>query len=225
MEPVTDRGWATRQRLLTAAERVFGEQDYFRASIGDIVREAGVGQGTFYLYFKSKLDCFRELVRWLGHELRAEVKQAGARAPSRIEVEVAGFRAFFAFIERHRQAYRIVKQAETVDPVVYREYYERFAEGYRDAIAAAVDRREYAPYRHPEAVAYMLMGLGDFLGMRYLLWQEGPVPDAVFADLALFLRRALLAEPLDGAAARADGHSTPAVATSAVPATAGGDTE
>lgn len=164
-------------------------------------------------------------MRWLGHELRAEVKQAGARAPSRIEVEVAGFRAFFAFIERHRQTYRIVKQAETVDPAVYREYYERFAEGYRDAIAAAAAREEYAPYQHPEAVAYMLMGLGDFLGMRYLLWQEGPVPDAVFADLALFLRRALLARPDDGATAGAGGRLAPAGAASGAPPTAGDDTE
>ncbi len=204
MEPVTERGWATRQRLLEAAEHVFGAQDYFRAAISDVVREGGVGQGTFYLYFGSKLDIFRELVRWLGHELRREMKLATEGAEGRLAAELAGFEAFFAFVGRHERAYRIVKQAETVDPVVYREYYETLADGYRDAIAAAIARHDYRPYRDPEAVAYMLMGIGDFLGMRYLLWEPGPLPDAVRDDLAIFLHHALAAGAVDGGA---DGNS------------------
>ena len=208
MEPVTERGWATRQRLLEAAEHVFGAQDYFRAAISDVVREAGVGQGTFYLYFGSKLDIFRELVRWLGHELRREMKLATEGVEGRLATEMAGFRAFFAFVGRHQQAYRIVKQAETVDPAVYREYYETLADGYRDAIAAAITRHDYRPYRNPEAIAYMLMGIGDFLGMRYLLWEPGPLPEAVQQDLAAFLHHALAPGSVDrGADGVADGWS------------------
>lgn len=191
MEPATDRGWHTRQRLLDAAERVFGEQDFFRASVSAIVREAGVGQGTFYLYFASKLDIFRALVRWLGHSLRSTIAQGVAAERGRLDVELAGFRTFFTFIEQHRHAYRIVKQAEAVEPAVYREYYELLAQGYREGLAAAIERGEIAPYHDPEAIAYMLMGIGDFLGMRYLLWADGPVPATVQADLDRFLRAAL----------------------------------
>jgi hypothetical protein len=52
--PVTVRGEQTRRRLLEAAEEVFGELGFRRASIAEIVRRAGVAQGTFYLYFDSK---------------------------------------------------------------------------------------------------------------------------------------------------------------------------
>ncbi|MGB5533800.1 MAG: helix-turn-helix domain-containing protein, partial [Acidimicrobiia bacterium] len=43
--PVTEKGRVTRQALLDAAEEVFGEYSYDRASIAEITRRAGVAQG------------------------------------------------------------------------------------------------------------------------------------------------------------------------------------
>ncbi len=43
-----------RRQLLRAARKVFREKGYDGANVSDIVREAGVAQGTFYLYFPSK---------------------------------------------------------------------------------------------------------------------------------------------------------------------------
>ena len=45
-----------RAQLLKAARKVFRAKGYDRASVAEIVREAGVAQGTFYLYFPSKKD-------------------------------------------------------------------------------------------------------------------------------------------------------------------------
>jgi len=45
-----------RAQLLKAARKVFRAKGYDGASVAEIVREAGVAQGTFYLYFPSKKD-------------------------------------------------------------------------------------------------------------------------------------------------------------------------
>jgi AcrR family transcriptional regulator len=45
-----------RDELLSAANRVFGSKGVSNTAVSDIVKEAGVAQGTFYLYFKSKED-------------------------------------------------------------------------------------------------------------------------------------------------------------------------
>ncbi len=45
-----------RAQLLRAARKVFRAKGYDGASVSEIVREAGVAQGTFYLYFPSKRD-------------------------------------------------------------------------------------------------------------------------------------------------------------------------
>lgn len=43
-----------REQLLGAARKVFRDKGYNGATIADVVREAGVAQGTFYLYYSSK---------------------------------------------------------------------------------------------------------------------------------------------------------------------------
>ena len=68
--PVTKRGHATRQSILKAAEEVFGEFGFDRASISEITRRAGVAQGTFYVYFPDKKSVFTELVHHLNTILR-----------------------------------------------------------------------------------------------------------------------------------------------------------
>src|SRR2546426_10498394 len=43
-----------RAAILRAAIRVFAHNGYFNSKVADIAREAGVADGTVYLYFKSK---------------------------------------------------------------------------------------------------------------------------------------------------------------------------
>lgn len=45
-----------RTRILAAAETVFAERGFFQAKVSQIAKEAGVADGTIYLYFKSKDD-------------------------------------------------------------------------------------------------------------------------------------------------------------------------
>ncbi len=52
-----------RRQILSAARSVFDEKGYESATVSDIVRKAGVAQGTFYLYFDSKKDIVVELAR------------------------------------------------------------------------------------------------------------------------------------------------------------------
>lgn len=43
-------------RILSAAIKVFAEQGFFNSTISQIAKEAGVADGTIYLYFKNKDD-------------------------------------------------------------------------------------------------------------------------------------------------------------------------
>lgn len=189
--PVTARGQETRARLLGAAEQVFGEKSYFQVSIADITRLAGVGNGTFYLYFPSKEAAFRELVQQRGHELRMITHMAATGAGNRAEAERAGFGAFFDYIDQHRALYRVVRQAEFVDEALFREYYALFAEGYRAALRGAMARGEIARM-DPEVAAFCLMGIGDFIGMRWVLWNEGPLPPGTFEEVMQFIQFGLM---------------------------------
>ncbi|QRK10689.1 TetR/AcrR family transcriptional regulator [Archangium violaceum] len=192
--PATPRGQRTRLRVLQAAERVFGEKGYERASIADITREAEVALGTFYVYFPDKLSVFVEVVDELGARLRRLISEAVAGCEGRLEVEREGLRTFFQFVGENRNLYRIVRQAEFVDEACYRRYYDRFARGYVSGLERAMDAGEVRRM-DPEALAYCLMGLSDFLGMRWVLWEgEGGLEHVL--DTAMdFIRHGMDACP------------------------------
>src|SRR5215470_18286117 len=49
-------GGDKRERILVSAMRVFASKGFFGAKVSDIAEDAGVADGTIYLYFKSKDD-------------------------------------------------------------------------------------------------------------------------------------------------------------------------
>jgi AcrR family transcriptional regulator len=189
-EPATARGQRTRQKILAAAEEVFGERGYEAASIVDITRSAGVAQGTFYLYFPSKKAVFAELVDELGAMLRRTLAAAVVELEDRLAVERAGLQAFLVFVQQHKNLYRIVRQAEFVDEELYRAYYRRLAKGYEEGLARAMKAGQVRKL-DPEAVAFALMGIFDFLGMRWVLWEGKLPPKRVLDDVFALVRQGL----------------------------------
>ena len=68
------------KRLLTTAFELFNSQGFSKTSIADIVRDAGVAKGTFYLYFKDKYDIKNKLTAFKTHELFEKAAKALRKA-------------------------------------------------------------------------------------------------------------------------------------------------
>ncbi len=183
--PVTARGEATRRKLLAAAEEEFGGKGFHAASVSSITSRAGVGQGTFYLYFRSKEEIFVTLVREIGRTLRRRMSAAATAASGHLEAERLGLRAFLRFTHEHPGLLRIVQESQFVDAAVFREYHERLAKNYSDSLRDAAVRGEITP-GDAETRAWAVMGIGHFLGMRWCLWQ-GQLPDDHVIDEAMQL--------------------------------------
>src|SRR6195256_5218707 len=80
-----DRSGDKRERILVAAERIFARHGFFAARVSEIAREAGVADGTIYLYFKSKDDLLISLFENRMAEVNANVRAAlppGGRPPA-----------------------------------------------------------------------------------------------------------------------------------------------
>ena len=194
---LTPRGERTRRKLLEAAEQVFADLGYHDASIVKITEAAGVGQGTFYLYFTSKQAVIDEVVLDLNARVRHAMTEASAGGRTRAERELLGFGAFFRFTAEHPALYRIVRQAEFVSPETLQLHYERLTEGYVQGLQAAMDAGEVEP-GDPEVLAWSLMGIGELVGMRWILWNGSTeMPEPVFDELARIIVRALGARDLD----------------------------
>jgi AcrR family transcriptional regulator len=194
--PLSQRGLDTRRRLLDAAESVFGDVGYHDASVVKVAEAAGVAAGTFYLYFDSKKAIFDELVRDLNRRVRHAMKEGSAKGASRLESEQLGFDAYFRFTSDHPALYRIIRQAEFVSPEMLRYHYDRLSEGYIEGLRAASESGEIREL-DAEVATFALMGIGEMIGMRWILWGGGaPMPKRVSDELARIIRCILEAKDL-----------------------------
>lgn len=182
--------------LLDAAEALFGERSYTDVTVAEICRRAGMATGSFYNRFESKQALFITLVRRINRDVRDAMRHAIDGVQGQRAVEAAAFEAFFDLMSKRPWVYRIVREAEFVAPAVFREYYERIARGYARGVRLAQQRGDVDIAYDPEVVAYVYMGIGYFIGMRWAEWTGGGVvPGDVRRELLEILSRAL---PPDG---------------------------
>jgi AcrR family transcriptional regulator len=84
---------AKRAGVATVAATVFTERGVARTAVSDIVRAAGIAQGTFYLYFESKDDLVlavaARFVSEVGIALEASIPGPEVSAPTRFRGLVA----------------------------------------------------------------------------------------------------------------------------------------
>ena len=138
-----------RSGCCAAAEQLFGERSYRRATVAGICARAGIATGSFYAHFGSKAEIFAAVVRQINADLRAGdgggARGAGDGQRAR---ERAAFRAFFDMLSQRPWMDRIVRESEFVDPGLFREYYEHLARGYaRGVRQAQLGRRGGRPVR------------------------------------------------------------------------------
>lgn len=179
-EPKTARGRRTLRLLLDAAAEEFGEKGFHEASISQITARAGMAIGSFYTYFDSKEAIFTALVRDMSAQVKEFVRPRIAGVSGGIEVEIAGQAAFLAFVRQHKEIYRIIDEAEFVDPASYRAHYDRTAERIQQRLEAAMARGEISP-GSAEIRAWALMGMNVFLGLRFGVQRDDVAIDDVIA--------------------------------------------
>lgn len=181
-EPRTERGRKTLRKLLDAAAIEFGEKGFHEASITGITGRAGTALGSFYTYFDSKDEIFRALVKDLSERVRVTVGQALKPEMAPFETEELALSAFLRFAREHKEIYRIIDEAEFVDPDSYRNHYESTA---RRIFARLKRGEEAGEFRNDlqEAHAWAIMGMNVFLGLRYSIWADD-TPAEVVAEIA-----------------------------------------
>ncbi|MCW1381905.1 TetR/AcrR family transcriptional regulator [Novosphingobium sp. KCTC 2891] len=179
--PRTERGRKTLRKLLNAAEVEFGEKGFHDASINGITMRAGTALGSFYTYFDSKEAIFRALVSDLSARVREAARKRQDEHLPALEQERVALAGFLRFASERKEIYRIIDEAEFVDPSSFRDHYQSTAQRILERLRAGAQRGELRSDLE-EAHAWAIMGMNVFLGMRYAVWQEED-PERI-ADIA-----------------------------------------
>src|SRR5262245_3581846 len=181
-----DRAGDKRERILAAAERVFARRGFFAARVSEIAKDAGVADGTIYLYFKSKDDLlislFENRMKQVNEALRAAIADLAPAAQLR------------AFIHTYLQ---MVSDEPTVAEVLtielrqstkfMKEYdnpqFAHFLRMLGGIVAEGQARGELDATVPSHIAARMIFGILDELALAWVLARQplrpaisGPVP-------------------------------------------------
>jgi len=171
----------TRERLLEAARKLFAKKGYHNTLISDIVKEAGVGQGTFYRNFVDKRDIFENLLDMLMNRLLEPFSDMSNSMPKdEKEYRDASIRAITKMVEivmaNREMVYILVREAITVDRELENKIFNiqmRFAELAKYYLDYAIEK-QFARRCDSEIVSKSIVGLGfSFLNM----WLNGLIDE------------------------------------------------
>jgi TetR/AcrR family fatty acid metabolism transcriptional regulator len=90
-----------RERILDAAEKVFAQRGFYNARVAEIAREAGVADGTIYLYFKSKDDLLISLFESRMERVNGDLETAVTAADGAEAKLRAFYLAFFTMVKEN----------------------------------------------------------------------------------------------------------------------------
>ena len=162
-QPKTKLGLSKMTKLLEAAEELFTEKGFYQTSIADIAKKAGTAVGTFYIYFDSKTDIYNYMMKSYEADIKNNLAKAIEGCSTRYEREREGIKSFVKYAVKNPSVYNIVWGSLSVDKQLFTSYYESFAKAYAHALRKDSDELNDIDI---SAVAYMLMGMSNFLGLK-----------------------------------------------------------
>jgi len=163
---------ARREVIERAATEVFAEHGYHGASIDEIARRSGVSPPVVYDHFESKQALHRRLLERHYAELRQVWRDTLPGDEPQEERIARAFDAWFAYIETHPYAARMMFRDTSGDPEV---------EAIRREVAAQ-SRAAIRPIMGEEPGAHNLAGAADEESLD-MSWE---VVRAVLQGLALW---------------------------------------
>jgi len=168
-----------RTEILESAKNVFSSTSFHKAEMNEIAKRANIAKGTIYLYFPSKKELFRAVIKdgleKLSQKIGIEVENIGDPV-GKIKKAISTYMMFF---NDHHALYRILihpdlalmeNMTDTITDIKLSKL-PHLAETIKKGIDAGQIRDI-----DEDAVSYMILGMVDLL---LLEWLSHPNPSPI----------------------------------------------
>lgn len=162
------------EKILLAAAKIFARKGFFNAKISEIAREAGVADGTIYLYFKGKDDILIHLFEEkMGEILNAAQRRLSDKALDPLErlERIIGFH--LELVETYPDLAEVITIELRQSHKFMKEYVPRRFFDYLDIVSEVIrEGQEKGLIRKdvdPAIVKVALFGALDELSLQWLV--------------------------------------------------------
>jgi TetR/AcrR family fatty acid metabolism transcriptional regulator len=182
-----------RERILDAAVKVFAAEGFYNAKVAQIAQEAGVADGTIYLYFKSKDDLLISLFEDRMEGINGNLRRALEASPTAADKLRTVVRLHLELVEQNRHMAEVICVELRQSSKFIKEYANpKFGEFLRLIAGAITDGQRSGELRadmDPPMVARAMFGALDELALAWLVRGKDriDIPRAVEQMSTLFI--------------------------------------
>lgn len=150
-----------KSRLLHAAKEVFAEKGLEKATISEIVKKAGMAQGTFYLYFSSKKALIPALANDLLQTMLSEMQKDQVLSTDVWDIFHNMITITFRVTNSYKEVLSLCYSGLAIENTlsewerIYNPYYSWLA----DVITYGIEQGAIRPDIQPMVAARMVIGL------------------------------------------------------------------
>ncbi|HZR40793.1 MAG TPA: TetR/AcrR family transcriptional regulator [Ktedonobacteraceae bacterium] len=180
-----------RTELLNAAREVFAEKGFEGTRISEIVARVGVAQGTFYLYFPSKVSLVFALAELMQKKIEAAIAEACTVYPYQaIERSV---QSAFDIMEEYRDVLGVIHSSACW--VEAPEAHEHLLSSCYGLIAKLIrheqERGRIDARINADITAVLIAGVVYYAADECYLYNSSAQPEAYIKETVSFIKRAL----------------------------------
>jgi AcrR family transcriptional regulator len=183
MGKVEEKKKLKQKNIVDAALDLFLEKGYHACRIEDIVALAGVGKGTFYLYFKNKEELVESLVEQFVTDLMGTLLWVEEQSKKGVDLrnvfKEQGERMAETFKENKRLGQFFYREGRAVSPKIdnmVKEFLAQLSQTSTFYFENAIKEGKMDKNLNPKMVAMVVIGGVTF---TYQQWIEGIVDDPV----------------------------------------------
>lgn len=176
-----------RATLLAAALEVFTAAGYHSAAMDEIADHANVSKPVLYQHFPSKLDLYLAVLDIHCQSLVQAIQDAVASTKDNAGRILATVNAYFDFINREGEAFRLLFESDMVVEPQVRERLGRMSYDCAQAFSTAITAETGMPSEEAMLVSMGLIGIAQTTA-RHWLARDGKIDRDVAVRLVAGLQ-------------------------------------
>jgi len=186
---------ATEEKILVSAIDLMSKNGYHRTTVADIVKAAGVAQGTFYLYFDSKKALFLKLMEDFYSMLENaltdvdwNISALNSQEELAQRIRMAIQKILLVYQDNAVLARIFLREAMGLEPD-FAELWDSIIErlsAYGALIMEQAIARKLLPPQNSQLVAHCVVGMIERVAYYWLFQENGYEIDEVADALARF---------------------------------------
>ncbi|WP_284140265.1 MULTISPECIES: TetR family transcriptional regulator [unclassified Virgibacillus] len=163
-----------KQRIIHAAMDVFCEKGIEKTKVSDIVKRAGIAQGTYYIYFSSKLAVMPSIAEIMVEKMLAEIKETVQQETHFLPKLKQVIDVAFSVTEKYREIFALIYAglASTAYLQEWEAIYAPYYSWMSELLAAAKQEGVIRSNINPEQTAVLLIGLIESAAEQTFLYSQ-----------------------------------------------------